>query len=45
MSVEITFQGAVRVSDIVNNRLVSIQYFGYTPDEAVELFTEEATNG
>jgi hypothetical protein len=38
MTVEKTFQGAWRVSEVINNQLCSKQYFDYTRAEAVAAF-------
>lgn len=38
---EFTFQGAVKVTDIINGYRVSRRYFGYSTEEAVELFKQE----
>ena len=42
MTIEKTFQGAWKISDIHNNQLLSQQYFYYTKKEAIKLF--EAKN-
>ena len=36
--IERTFQGAWRISAIVNDYLVTEQYFGYTKREAIAMF-------
>lgn len=41
MSIEKTFQGAWRISDIIAGYLFTRQYFFYTKREAVALFREE----
>lgn len=41
MTIEKTFQGAYRVSDIINGQYVSRQYFGYTKKEAIAEFKHE----
>lgn len=38
--IEYTFQGAIRISAIVNDQLVTEQYFGYTKREAIALFQQ-----
>ena len=38
MTIERTFQGAYKISAIVNGYLVTKQYMGYTKREAVEAF-------
>ena len=40
MTIEKTFQGAWRVSGMVNGYLVTRQFFGYTKKEAVAAFKE-----
>jgi hypothetical protein len=40
MTIERTFQGACRVSGIVNGYLVTRQFFGYTKKEAIAAFKE-----
>jgi hypothetical protein len=40
MTIERTFQGAWRVSAIVDGYLVTRQFFGYTKKEAVAAFKE-----
>lgn len=40
MTIEKTFQGAWRVSNMVNGYLVTRQFFGYTKKEAVAAFKE-----
>jgi hypothetical protein len=45
MTIERTFQGAWRISDIIDGQLVSRQYFFYTKKEAIAEFRKEtATN-
>jgi hypothetical protein len=41
MSVERTFQGAWRVSDVIDGRLITRQYFDYTKREAIAAFKHE----
>lgn len=41
MTIERTFQGAWRVSAMIDGYLVSRQYFGYTKREAVAAFRED----
>jgi hypothetical protein len=42
MTVKILFpSGAVSVSDIINNQLVTKTYYGYTRKQAVALFKKE----
>jgi hypothetical protein len=41
MSINITFQGAIEISDIIDGRLISRQYFGYTKKQAINLFKAE----
>lgn len=41
MTIERTFQGAIKISAIVNGFLVTRQYFGYTKREAIKLFKNE----
>lgn len=45
LEIERTFQGAWRISAIVDGYLVSKQYMGYTKKEAVALFQEEHPEG
>lgn len=45
MIVEKTFQGALKVSDIIGGQLVTRQYFGHTKREALRLFKEETKAG
>lgn len=40
IEIEKTFQGAWRISAIVDGYLVSTQYMGYTKKEAVTLFQQ-----
>jgi hypothetical protein len=40
MTIERTFQGAWRISAIVDGYLVTRQFFGYTKKEAVAAFKE-----
>lgn len=42
MTAEKTFQGAWRISDIVNGHLFTRQYFGYTKKEAIAAYKAEA---
>lgn len=41
LNIERTFQGAWRISALVNGYLVTKQYFGYTKKEAVTAFQLE----
>lgn len=41
MTIEKTFQGAWRISDIVNGQYVTRQYFFYTKKEAIAEFKSE----
>lgn len=43
MSIYKTFQGAWRISAILNGYRVSRQYFGYSKREVVRLFKSEVT--
>lgn len=45
MTIERTFQGAYKISAIVNGYLVSKQYMGYTKREAVQAFKEFTKQG
>ena len=45
MTIEQTFQGAYRISAIVNGYLVSKQYMGYTKKEAIQAFKEFTKQG
>lgn len=40
MTIEKTFQGAWKISAIINGYLVTRQYMGYTKKEAIRLFKE-----
>lgn len=40
MTVERTFQGAWRISAVVNGYLVTRQFMGYTRREAIQAFNE-----
>jgi hypothetical protein len=40
MTIERTFQGAWRISEIVNGYLFTRQFFGYTKKEAIAAFKE-----
>jgi hypothetical protein len=40
LTIEYTFQGAIRISAIVDGYLVSEQYMGYTKREAIALFQQ-----
>jgi len=40
-TIERTFQGAWRITAMINGYLVSRQYMGYTKKEAVSLFQQE----
>jgi hypothetical protein len=42
MSIRITFQGAIEISDIIDGYLVTRQYFGRTKRQAIRLFKSEA---
>ena len=41
IEIERTFQGAWRISAMIDGYLVSKQYMGYTKKEAVALFQQE----
>lgn len=41
MIIEKTFQGALKVSDIIGGHLVTRQFFGYSKREAMRQFKEE----
>lgn len=41
LQIEKTFQGAWRISAMVNGYLVSKQYFGYTKKEAISQFQHD----
>ncbi len=42
MTIEMVFpSGAYRISDIINNQLITRQYMGYTKREAVAMFKHE----
>jgi hypothetical protein len=41
MSIRTTFQGAIEISDIIDGRLFSRQYFGHTKKQAIRLFKSE----
>ena len=45
MTIERTFQGAYKISAIVNGYLVSKQYMGYTKREAIQAFKEFTKQG
>ena len=45
MSIERTFQGAYKISAIVNGYLVTKQYMGYTKREAIQRFKEFTKQG
>ena len=45
MSIEKTFQGAYKISALVNGYLVSKQYMGYTKREAIQAFKEFTKQG
>jgi hypothetical protein len=45
LEIERKFQGAWRISAIVDGYLVSKQYMGYTKKEAVSLFQQEHPEG
>jgi hypothetical protein len=42
MTIERTFQGAYKISDIINGYLVTRQYMGYTKREAIQAFKQDA---
>lgn len=44
MTIERTFQGAYRISAIVNGYLVYKQYMGYTRKESIRAFKEFIKN-
>lgn len=44
MTIEKTFQGAYRISALVNGYLVTRQYMGYTKREAVQAFKQELSH-
>lgn len=44
LSVSITIHGAIEVSGIVGNYYKSIVYYGYSKQEAMQRFIEEANN-
>jgi len=41
VSIRITFQGAIEISDIIDGYLVTRQYFGCTKKQAINLFKAE----
>lgn len=41
LSIETTFQGAYRISAIIDGYLTTRQFFGYSKREAVRLFLAE----
>jgi hypothetical protein len=41
MSIRKTYQGAIEISDIIDGRLFSRQYFGHTKRQAINLFKAE----
>lgn len=45
MTIERTFQGAYKISAIVNGYLVSKQFLGYTKREAIQAFREFIKQG
>ena len=45
MSIEKTFQGAYKISAVINGYLVSKQYMGYTKREAIQAFKEFTKQG
>jgi hypothetical protein len=45
MSIERTFQGAYKISAIVNGYLVTKQYMGYTKREAIQAFKDFTKQG
>lgn len=40
LTIEYTFQGAIKISAIIDGYLVTKQYMGYTKREAIALFQE-----
>lgn len=44
MTIERTYQGAYRITDIINGHYISRQYFFYTKKEAVAEFKAEFNN-
>lgn len=45
MTIERTFQGAYKISAIINGYLVTKQYMGYTKREAIQAFKESIKQG
>lgn len=41
MSTQKTFDGGIRISDIINNQLIQRVYYGYNRTEAKKLFKNE----
>lgn len=41
LTIEKTFQGAIRISCLHNGYLVTMQYFDYSRKEAISMFKEE----
>lgn len=41
MTIEKTFQGAWRISAMINDQLVTRQFFGYTKKQAIAIFKHE----
>lgn len=44
MTIEKTINGYYRITDIINNQLISRLYNGYTKKEAIALFRKETKN-
>lgn len=44
MIIEKTFQGAWKISALVEGHLITRQYFYYTKKEAIKAFREETAN-
>lgn len=42
MTIERTFQGAWRISGMIDGYLVTRQFFGYTKKEAIAAFQQES---
>ena len=40
MTAEKTFQGAWRISDVINGQFITRQYFGYSKQEAMAVFKQ-----
>ena len=45
MIVEKTFQGALRISELIGGQLVTRQYLGHSKREALRLFKQETKTG